>query len=402
MQNPQRAGVPFFIAAWAPLAALLAMLLASGPAHAWGIVVTLNQPPVIGGTPPASVTAGSAYSFAPSASDPDGDPLTFSIANKPAWASFSSSSGELSGTPGALQVGTYPDVTITVSDGKASATLGPFSITVIAANRPPVIGGTPPGSVIAGFAYSFTPSASDADGDVLTYSIVNRPAWASFSTSTGRLSGTPGVLQVGTYSNITITVSDGKASATLGPFSITVAANRPPVIGGTPPGSVIVGNGYSFTPSASDPDGQRLSFSIANRPVWASFSTSTGRLSGTPGATHVGTYSNVFITASDGRASATLGPFSIVVQPLLRTATVSWTPPTTFVDGTPLTNLAGFRIFYGQSLTALTSSATIPSPDITSAVIEGLSSGTWYFAVKAYTTANVESDLSAVREKTFP
>jgi len=77
----------------------------------------------------------SAYSFAPSASDPDGDPLTFSIANKPAWASFSSSSGALSGTPGALQVGTYPDVTITVSDGKASATLGPFSITVIAANR---------------------------------------------------------------------------------------------------------------------------------------------------------------------------------------------------------------------------------------------------------------------------
>jgi hypothetical protein len=269
-------------------------------------------------------------------------------------------------------------------------------------NRPPVIGGTPPTSVTAGSAYSFTPTASDPDGQPLTFSIANRPAWASFSTTTGRLSGTPGASNVGTYSNIVITVSDGQLSDTLGPFSITVvAANRPPVIGGTPPASVTAGSAYSFTPTASDPDGQPLTFSIANRPAWASFSTVTGRLSGTPGASNVGTYSNIVITVSDGQLSDTLGPFSITVRPVSRTATVSWTPPTTYVDGSPITNLAGFRIFYGQSLITLGNSVTIPSPTITSAVIEALGPGTWYFAVKAYTTADVESDFSAIRQKTF-
>jgi hypothetical protein len=58
-----------------------------------------NSAPVITGTPATAVTAGSAYSFIPAASDGDGDTLTFSIVNKPSWASFSTSTGELSGTP---------------------------------------------------------------------------------------------------------------------------------------------------------------------------------------------------------------------------------------------------------------------------------------------------------------
>ena len=75
-----------------------------------------------------------------------------------------------------------------------------------------------------------------------------------------------------------------------------------------------VGKSYSFTPTASDPEGQPLSFSITNKPAWASFAASTGRLYGTPGSTRVGTYSNIVITASDGETSASLGPFSIEVD----------------------------------------------------------------------------------------
>ena len=177
--------------------------------------------------------------------------------------------------------------------------------------------------------------------------------------------------------------------------------NQPPVISGTPAASVRAGQAYGFTPTASDPEGQTIGFAIVNKPVWATFDAATGRLSGTPVSTQVGTYSNIIITVSDGRASATLAPFSITVQPVSRSATVSWTPPTTYVDGSPITNLAGFRIFYGRSLIGFTQSVTIPSPAITSAMIEGLSSGTWYFAVKAYTTSNVESDFSQIRQKTF-
>jgi hypothetical protein len=82
-------------------------------------------------------------------------------------------------------------------------------------------------------------------------------------------------------------------------------------------------------------------------------------------------------------------------------ATLRWTAPTTNVDGSPITDLAGYRIVYGQSAGALSQSLTIASATITSASIENLSTGTWYFAVKAYTSANVESDLSNVAQKTI-
>ncbi|MCG7971829.1 MAG: putative Ig domain-containing protein [Candidatus Thiodiazotropha taylori] len=89
-------------------------------------------------------------------------------------------------------------------------------------NEVPTIGGTPVASVDAGVAYSFTPLADDADNDSLTFSITNLPAWASFNSSNGRLSGTPSPYEVGDYNNIQITVSDGTDSANLASFSIRV------------------------------------------------------------------------------------------------------------------------------------------------------------------------------------
>ena len=90
------------------------------------------------------------------------------------------------------------------------------------ANRAPSISGNAPSAVNASSAYTFVPAASDADGDTLAFSIQNKPAWATFNTGTGRLSGTPAPADVGTYSNISIAVSDGKVSATLSPFAIAV------------------------------------------------------------------------------------------------------------------------------------------------------------------------------------
>ena len=54
--------------------------------------------------------------------------------------------------------------------------------------------------------------------------IANAPGWVAFNTSTGRLSGTPDSSQVGEYIDISLSVSDGKARSTLGPFSISVDA----------------------------------------------------------------------------------------------------------------------------------------------------------------------------------
>jgi hypothetical protein len=280
--------------------------------------------------------------------------------------------------------------------------LAAFSITVRQSNGAPTISGTPATTARVGVAYAFQPNASDPDGNTLTYSIANRPTWATFSTSTGRLSGTP--TNAATHSGITITVSDGTVSTALPAFSIAVqSGNRAPTISGAPATSATVGTAYAFQPTGSDPDGNTLSYSIVNRPAWASFSTSTGRLSGTPSSTYAGTTtSNIIISVSDGTVSTALPAFSIAVrQATSGSATLRWTPPTTNSDGSPLVNLAGFRIVYGQASRQYSQVLNIPSPVVATAMIENLSAGTWYFAVKAYTSAGVESDVSNEASKTI-
>jgi hypothetical protein len=187
------------------------------------------------------------------------------------------------------------------------------------ANSPPVISGTPNTALVVGTAWVFTPTASDPDGDPLSFSISGGPFWMTFNTSTGRLSGTPTSAHIGTYSNIRISVSDGNATTQLPAFTLTVSAappppNNPPVISGSPSSTtLVVGNAWSFTPTASDPDGNTLTFSITGRPSWMSFNTSTGRLSGTPTSSNVGVYQNIRISVSDGQATAQLPAFTLTV-----------------------------------------------------------------------------------------
>jgi hypothetical protein len=361
--------------------------------------------PRITGTPATSVIVGQAYSFKPTASDADGNTLTFSVANKPGWASFSASTGQLWGTPFAEHAGTWSNIVISVTDGTTRVSLPAFSIVVQPnANKSPTITGTPPTTAKVGVAYSFTPTAKDPEGRAITFSIRNKPSWATFSTTTGTLSGTP--TTAGTYSYIMIIVTDGVSAASLPWFNVTVSSsttttNSAPTITGTPPTSATVGTAYAFTPTARDANGDPLTFSIANRPSWATFSTSTGRLSGTP--TAAGTNSGVTIAVSDGKASASLAPFAIVVSttPTSGTgsATLSWTPPTRNVDGSTLTNLAGYRISYGTSATSLSKVITVSNPGISSYVISSLTAGTWYFSIKAYTSTGTESSASSVANK---
>jgi hypothetical protein len=267
-------------------------------------------------------------------------------------------------------------------------------------NFAPTISGTPVTSVAAASTYSFQPTAYDADGNALTFTIANKPAWATFSSTTGRLTGTPSSSQSGTYSSISIKVSDGKWSATLPSFSITVTtpgtANNPPVITGSPSVSAQVGQPYSFRASATDPDGNPLKFSIQNKPGWATFDTSTGTLYGTPGDTNVGNYSNILIGVSDGTATSSLPAFTVsVALPVTRTATLNWTPPTQNMDGSPITNLAGYKVLYGSSSGQYSQALSVPVATMTSVAIEALESGrTWYFTVKAVNTSGVESDFS--------
>lgn len=268
----------------------------------------------------------------------------------------------------------------------------------------PVISGTPPSSDVVGQMYTFTPTASDPSGYPLTFAIVGKPAWASFNASTGQLAGVPTAASVGVYSNIVISVSDGVASASLLPFSISVSAlpNVAPTISGQPVTSLNVGSTYGFTPTAADADGDPLTFSIQNQPSWATFSSASGQLSGTPSAADAGTYSNIIISVSDGVTSASLAAFTITVNQVSNgSATLTWTPPLQNSDGTTLTNLSGYRIYYGTAANSLTQSIDLGNVGLTSYTISNLSTATWYFGMTAYTSSGTESPLSNMASKTI-
>jgi hypothetical protein len=197
-------------------------------------------------------------------------------------------------------------------------------------------------------------------------------------------------------------VSVNPATATandVGPTTTSTAT-----ISGTPMTGITVGTNYSFTPTASDSDGGKLAFSIQNPPSWASFDTTTGRLSGSPKITDTGTTLNIVITATDGTAKASLAAFSITVTATPVTpgsATVSWVAPTENVNGTALTDLAGYNVYYGTNSASLNQKVAVSNAGATAYTVSGLTSGTWYFAVTSYTSEGVESARSPLSSKTI-
>lgn len=186
--------------------------------------------------------------------------------------------------------------------------------------------------------------------------------------------------------------SGGGGSATSPTPPPATGANRAPSIRGNPVTTAKIGVPYSFQPTATDPDGDRLTFEIRGKPDWAKFSTSTGRLEGTPPEGSSGTFTGVQIVVSDGKTTAALDPFSIAVaEPTVGSAELVWDAPTMNVDGSPLTDLAGYVIRYGRSASSLDRSVRINNAGTTSYVIENLAEGTWYFSLSSLNSSGAES-----------
>jgi len=295
----------------------------------------------------------------------------------------------------------YADVFF--NDGSVDFFLVNFTIaTLNPNNNAPSITGTPSTIIAEDTPYSFTPTANDIDGDTLTFNISNKPLWATFNTSTGTLTGTPDNNHVGTTNNIIISVNDRTDVTALPAFNITVTnVNDAPMITGTPTIIIAENKIYSFTPTASDIDGDTLTFNITNKPLWASFSTSTGALTGTPSSTDIGTSSGIIISVNDGITSASLASFDITVTKIvIGSAMVSWTPPLENNDGSALTDLAGYKIYYGTTAGKYTTTIDVNNTNITDYLIGNLTGpNTYYFVMTAYNSTGDESVYSNIASK---
>ncbi|MDB4872528.1 MAG: repeat-associated core domain protein, partial [Gemmatimonadales bacterium] len=238
------------------------------------------QQPTASLTARSVIAAGETFTAQVVASDPQNQPLTYSLQFFPGDSSkpvptgmtIDPQSGLITWTPTTAQITADPSkpykYDVIVSDGAHSVTLGPVSLTVVArlVNNPPVIVSDPTGTRASGDRpLIYDAKAVDPDNDPLTWTLVSGPATSRIDPNTGEFVWQPAASEFGQYEVARIQVSD--------PFGATaqqdihlkaetsyVPVNSPPRIDSTPP---LPGNGgetYTYFVHAVDPDGERVTF----------------------------------------------------------------------------------------------------------------------------------------------
>jgi beta-lactamase superfamily II metal-dependent hydrolase len=183
-----------------------------------------NLPPTLAVPGNQTSAENNSVSLAVTASDPEGQLLSYDATGLPAALGINRTSGVISGTLTYTSAGSYV-VNVTVSDGSAS-TSGSFNWTVANVNRPPTLVTPANQTSVEKAAVSLAISASDPDGQPLVYGASGLPPSLSMNRSTGVISGTLSDSSAGSYT-VTVGVSDGSLS-TIRTFGWTVA-DAPPV-----------------------------------------------------------------------------------------------------------------------------------------------------------------------------
>jgi Bacterial Ig domain len=189
-------------------------------------------------------------------------------------------------------------------------------------NSPPTIEGSPKTQATAGKDYLFQPHASDPDGQALRFAVENQPGWLRFDTSTGRLWGTPRSADVGRFSGIAISVSDGENLQILKPFTISVNPAPPTAAGGGVEAvddwaSTLPGQDVVVEVLANDVSRNRTALRVAAVAPPARGTAvlrSDGTVSYTPAMGHVG--SDTFgYTVTDSDGASDTGSVVVIVRP---------------------------------------------------------------------------------------
>jgi len=258
-----------------------------------------NSPPVITSTPVTVAVVGQSYSYKVEAVDADNDKLTFSLIKQEAGMTMLSQTGQLSWFPQDNTEGTHP-IVIAVSDGKAQVTQS-YDLTVYpkgtVLNNPPVITSTPVTKALLGTEYNYQVVATDKDGDQLVFSLVLGPNGMTIAPS-GLVRWTPTQTDVGTQ-HIVVKVTDGKANVTQA-FLVTVGVgNHQPNITSSPGKEATVGQPFVYQMSATDQDGDGITYGISSGPKDMVIDSNTGRILWIPAKADVGKQT-ITVSASDG------------------------------------------------------------------------------------------------------
>ncbi|MFH1631131.1 MAG: Ig-like domain-containing protein, partial [Candidatus Aenigmatarchaeota archaeon] len=271
-------------------------------ATATTIVTSTNNPPVIENPGDKSVDENSLLEFNLSASDIDNDLITYSVIGMPGSATLVGDT--FSWTPDYDTVltaeGTKDFVITFIANDEIASDNITITITVTNVNRAPVLDQMTNASVAENDNVQFTLSASDPDGDTLTYSAVGLSTGATLNANTGEFLWTSGYDQAGSYT-IDFTVSDGSLDDTKS-WTIDVAnTNRLPVFDVITDKEVNESEALVFSVNATDLDGEALSYSVnaSTMPDGSDFDGMTQTFSWTPDYDQEGVY-YVMFSVDDG------------------------------------------------------------------------------------------------------
>ncbi|QSV44630.1 MBG domain-containing protein [Geobacter benzoatilyticus] len=276
-----------------------------------------NSAPKITSMAVTRATVGMLYNYDVEATDPNGDTVYYRLASAQSGMTIDAVTGLISWTPSSSQIGSKY-VKVEAVDNKGGKTSQSFYITVSPsadADNPPAINSTPVIIAAVGSPYSYDVNATDADGDVITYSLTDSPAGMIINATTGVITWTPSADQAGTR-NVVVNATAGGQTATQA-FTIAVsgqAANQAPVITSQAMTTAYKDGYYYYQVLASDPDGDAVTYSLTNRPSGMTINGTTGLIYWHPQDT--GTYSvTVKVTDPAGLSASQSFRISVVSRP---------------------------------------------------------------------------------------
>ena len=217
-------------------------------------VVSVGSPPTLTNPGNQSNAENEVVSLALAATDPDGDPITYSATGLPPSLTLNASTGVISGTLSYSSAGSHT-VVVTATAGGASDSKT-FTWTVTNTDRAPTL--TNPGNRTnaENAAISLPLSATDADGDAITYSVTSLPLSLTVNAATGLISGTLSYTSAGSHTVVVTATAAGASDSKTFTWTVT-NTNRPPVV--TSPGNQTGAQGtpVSLAMTATDPDATR-------------------------------------------------------------------------------------------------------------------------------------------------
>jgi RHS repeat-associated protein len=272
-----------------------------------------NQPPAFSSAPPTLASVGRAYNYQPTATDPNGDQVSFKLDTAPDGMTINSTTGQITWTPTAVQVGMF-QVAIEADDGRGGSAIQQFSIrvTVTAANLPPVFQSLPITSANPGSNYVYAPSVTDADGDSLTFTLLQGPARMTVNSATGQVSYANAV--AGSYA-VSLKADDGQGGTAVQSWVLSVGAAATDAVAflSTPSADATVGTPYVYLPKTRDANQQPVSFTLLSGPSGMSIDPNSGKLTWTPTAAQVGPQT-IVLSADDHLGGTAVQSFVVNVH----------------------------------------------------------------------------------------